>query len=94
MESWFLADMNSLKVYYGNGFQESALKGNPAVEQILKADVYSRLKRATRETKRGEYHKTKHAPDLLAKIEPSRVRTAAPNCERMFRIILEKLAEN
>ena len=94
MESWFLADIGALKAYYRDGFIESAVTGNPAVEEILNADVYARLKRATKETKRGEYHKTKHAADLLARIDPSRVRSAAPNCDRMFPIILEKLAEN
>ena len=94
MESWFLADTAALKAYYGDSFRENTVKGNPEVEKILKADVYSRLKRATKDTKRGEYHKTKHAPALLAAIDVSLVRAAAPNCERMFRIMLGKLAEN
>jgi Domain of unknown function (DUF4276) len=94
MESWFLADVAALKEYYSNGFQENAVKGNPEVEKILKTDVYSKLKRATKNVKRGEYDKTKHAPALLASIDVSLVRAAAPNCARMFRIILERLAEN
>jgi|SRR5215472_2913259 len=94
MESWFLADIDILKRYYGDGFQESALRGNPEVEKIRKDDVFSRLKKATKGTKRGEYHKTKHAPALLAAVDVSLVRSAAPNCERMFRIILKRLEEN
>ena len=94
MESWFLADVAALKVYYGDSFQENVVRGNPEVEKILRTDVYSRLKRATKNTKPGEYHKTKHAPALLAAIDVSLVRAAAPNCERMFRIMLGKLAEN
>jgi hypothetical protein len=80
--------------FYGKGFQEAPLRGNPNVEEIPKADVLSRLKKATKDTKRGEYHKTKHAPALLAVINVSRVRSAAPNCDRMFRIIRERLGEN
>ena len=94
MESWFLADIAALKAYYGDSFQENAVKGNPEVEKILKTDVYSKLKRATKNAKPGEYHKTKHAPALLAAIDVNLVRSAAPNCDRMFRIILGKLAEN
>jgi len=94
MESWFLPHIDGLKAIYGKGFQEAVLKGNPNVEEIHKADVLSRLKKATKDTKRGEYHKTKHAPYILAAIDVSLVRSAAPNCERMFRIILERLAEN
>jgi hypothetical protein len=40
----------------------------------------------------GEYHKTKHAPNLLAIIDPALVRNAAPNCDRMFRLILDALS--
>lgn len=94
MEAWFLADVATLKAYYGDGFQENAVTGNPEVEKILKADVYSKLKIATKNTKPGQYHKTKHAPALLAAIDVGLVRAAAPNCDRMFRIILGKLAES
>ena len=94
MESWFLADLAALRAYYGNSLQEEDLRGNPRVEDRPKEDVYYGLKSATQETKRGEYHKTKHAPSLLAAVEVSLVRAAAPNCDRMFRIILGKLAEN
>jgi hypothetical protein len=94
MESWFLADIAALKAYYGEGFQENAATGNPEVEKILKADVYSKLKSATKNTKPGQYHKTRHAPALLGAIDVNLVKAAAPNCERMFRMILGKLAEN
>ena len=94
MESWFLADIRSLKTFYGNGFKENALTGNPSVEEILKVDVYSKLKRATKDTKRGEYHKTKHAPALLSAVDVRLVRAAAPNCERLFRIMLGRLDES
>jgi hypothetical protein len=93
MESWFLADQEALRKYYGDGFQENALKGNPRVEQIPKTDVQSRLKAATKGTQKGEYHKTGHAPHLLAKIDPELVKSAAPNCKRLFDTLLAKLAE-
>jgi hypothetical protein len=90
MESWFLADVAALKDHYGKAFQESAVKGNPKVEEIPKIDVLSRLKKATN----GEYHKTKHASKLLATIDPAVVRQAAPNCERMFRALLKELSKD
>jgi hypothetical protein len=91
MESWLLVDIDALKRFYNGGFQESALKGNPNVEQIPKADVLTRLKKATSETKSGEYHKIKHAPKLLQEIDPVLVRRFAPNCDRRFRLILAAL---
>ena len=90
MESWFLADIDTLKRFYDGGFQENALAGNPKVEDIPKADVLSRLKRATRDTKSGEYQKN-HAFKLMERIDPSKVRNAAPHCDRMFKVILARL---
>ncbi len=93
MESWFLADPSALKKYYKDGFQASALKGDPQVEQIPKDDILSRLKAATKKTKKEEYHKTAHAPDLLASIDPELVQAAAPNCQRLFDTLRARLAE-
>ncbi len=93
MEAWFLADPESLSKYYRNGFRKDSLVGNPQVEQIPKADVYEKLKAATRGTQKREYHKTGHAPDLLARIDPELVKAAAPHCKRLFNALLTKLAE-
>jgi hypothetical protein len=84
MESWFLADVSALRKYFGKRFREAATTGNPKVEEIPKVDVISRLNAAAG----GEYHKVKDGTNLLARIDPSKLRTAAPNCERMFSTIL------
>ena len=93
MESWLLADPERLKEYYGLRFNDGVLRGNPNVEQIPKGDVEARLLAATRETRAGKYHKTAHAPHLLAKIRPDLVNAAAPNCKRLFDLLLKKLAD-
>ena len=92
MESWFHADKGALAQYYKKGFRKDALKPNPSVEEISKKDPIDGLNSATRETSKGKYHKTKHAPTLLELIEPGLVRKAAPNCERLFTAVLQKLA--
>ncbi len=84
MESWFLADRNALKKYYGQGFREKQLPGNPNVEQISKSDVDNGLKNATRDTRKKKYHKTQHAPDLLSSLDVDKVRCNAPSCDRLF----------
>ena len=93
MEAWFHADKGAVKNYYGDdAFNEGAMIANPRVEEISKKDLAKGLKEATKRTKKGEYHKTKHAPDLLATIAPGRVRGAAPNCKKLFDQVLAVLA--
>jgi hypothetical protein len=93
MESWFHADRDALEAYYKTGFRKAALKANPKVEEISKHDLIEGLKAATKDTSKGKYHKTKHAPALLQSIKPALVRKAAPNCERLFKVVLDKLEQ-
>lgn len=91
MEAWFLADIAALRRFYGQGFHEAALPGNPKVEEIPKQEVFSGLKKATRTSTKGAYHKTGHAPGLLAQIDPEQVKQAAPNCRRFFEAAMGRL---
>ena len=84
MESWFIADREALRNYYGNGLLENQLPANPNIEQIPKEDVLQRIETATSNTGKGKYHKTKHAPQILERIDPSKVQAVAPNCARFL----------
>jgi Domain of unknown function (DUF4276) len=92
MESWFHADKDALERFYRDGFKRQALAANPKVEEIAKRDLEEGLNAATRGTKKGKYHKGNHAPSLLEMISPQRVRDAAPNCQRLFKVILSALS--
>jgi uncharacterized protein DUF4276 len=81
MEAWFHADQDALASYYKLGFRKEALRPNPRVEEIHKQDLIAGLNAATKDTTKGRYHKTKHAPKLLELIAPTKVRHTAPNCE-------------
>lgn len=84
MESWFLADTETLASYFGQGFQASALPRNPNVEEIAKPVVLHALKAATRQTKtKGEYSKGGHSFEILARIDANKVRSASPYAERL-----------
>lgn len=92
MESWFLAEPNVLSTYYGQGFASGALPKRADVEAIPKVDVESALKRAVAGTKKRTYHKVAHGPDILERLNPDRVRSRAPHCDRLFETILEHLS--
>ncbi|HAO10044.1 MAG TPA: hypothetical protein DCQ51_02410 [Planktothrix sp. UBA8407] len=87
MESWLIADIDTLANYYGQGFNRNAIPRNNNVEEIPKAAIESTLRRATQRTKKGEYHKINHGPKILAMIDVSIVRENAPYCDRLFRRI-------
>jgi hypothetical protein len=92
MESWLIADIETLKKFYGSGFKESIIPKNPEVEKIDKKLLESCLKAATRHTKKGEYHKIQHASKLLALLEVDKVRQVAPHCDRLFTTLIQKMS--
>jgi hypothetical protein len=65
MESWFLADQETLSSYYGQGFIRNSLPHQKDIERIDKQRVLGALSHASRLTQKGTYHKTKHGFELL-----------------------------
>jgi hypothetical protein len=91
MESWFLADRDALSEYYKQGFLVKSLPGRPNIEEIAKRDVEQRLERATRHThQKGPYHKTRHGFELLANIDPAKVRAASGHARRLFEVLEQR----
>jgi DNA polymerase elongation subunit (family B) len=91
METWFLAEPDVLSTYFGKDFAVGALPRRADVEAIPKADVESALKRAVASTKMGRYHKVVHGSEILGRLNPDRVRSRAPHCDRLFETILKYL---
>jgi len=91
MESWFVADIDALENFYGNGFQRSAFPERINVEVIDKATLEHELKSATRDTRKGRYAKARHGPELLGRLDPDKVRRKAPHCERLFATLSGKI---
>ena len=85
MESWFLADPDTLESFYGQGFRRNALPANPNIEGVFKQDVFNGLGQATRDTKKSSYNKGAHSFDILAELDPAKVRGASPHAERLIR---------
>jgi len=91
MESWFMADVDALKEFYRSGFRTKRLPKRINIEEIPKPQVISSLERATCETQKGEYHKTRHGPKILKILDPAKVRSRSRHCERLFAVLEEKM---
>ncbi|HEU4884234.1 MAG TPA: DUF4276 family protein [Longimicrobium sp.] len=91
MESWFLADPQVLKEFYGSQFGTKQIPVRENVEEVHKKAVFTALRASTSKTQKGEYHKTQHAPLILEKLDPERVRARAPHCARLFASLAEAL---
>jgi hypothetical protein len=88
MEAWFLADKTALRAYYGQGFNEAAIRDRPNVEAIPKADVYKQLADATKATAHGKYTdraKGPHSFKILASLDPKKVAAASWHARRLLR---------
>lgn len=80
MEAWFLADREVLSAFYDGGFLANRLPGSATnIEIIPKDDLEPKLKHASRQTQKGEYHKTKHGFAILALLDPAKVGDASPH---------------
>ena len=87
MESWFLADADTLDSFYDRGFRRQALPPNPYIEQIPKQDVLNGLARATRDTRKGPYKKGARSFEILVMLDPAKVRNASPQADRFIRAL-------
>ena len=83
LETWFLADRDALRGYFGAQFRENALKQWPQLESVSKAAVLDALKRATANC-RTPYAKGKVSFDLLGRVDPACVEAACPHARALL----------
>ena len=84
METWIVADPDALSRYYGRSFNSNVLPKGENLEREPRADVERVLNQATDRTRKGRYHKIRHASDLLKQIDVGRVKARCPHCARLF----------
>ena len=92
MEAWIVADPPALAKYYGQGFRLAALSKTQNLEDVSKQDLERSLRQATQDTRKGRYHKIKHASDLLKRIDVSAVTARCGHCKRLFDVLGKILA--
>jgi hypothetical protein len=91
MEAWLVADPSSMAGYYGRGFRVRDLPQDVNVERVSPKDIQIALVGATRGTSKGTYHKTKHAPEILSRLNPDEVRRKAHHFDRLVQILEARL---
>lgn len=90
METWIVADRDTLRQHYGSSLQESALPSLISLEQGNQQDIQEGLKRATRNCSNA-YQKGKRSFEILGKLEPETMESHLPAFQRAKRILNEKL---
>jgi hypothetical protein len=87
MEAWFHADQEAVARYYIREFRADALSKRPDIENIPKAELEGRLKSATKDCQKGEYSKGQHSFQILALIDPAKVKAASPRAQRLLDVL-------
>ena len=85
MEAWIVADVDALKIFYGQDFSVNFLPKRNNLEEEPKTDIYNKLKQATKPTQKGEYAKIKHASKLLLIIDSGKVEKCCPRFKEFTR---------
>jgi hypothetical protein len=83
METWFLADRDLLRRYFGESLRESHLRQWPALEAVPKRTVFEALDKATAGC-RKPYAKGKVSYELLGQLDPGKVETASPHAKMLL----------
>lgn len=89
MESWFLADTSALQLFFGKGFKLPSKRDD--IENIPKQDVLGGLEAASRNSRRGKYHKGHHSFAILAQIDPEKVTACSGFANRLVDTLKELL---
>jgi hypothetical protein len=83
METWFLADRDMLRRYFGNSLRENHLRPWPALEAVPKSTVLDALAKATAGCQRP-YTKGKVSYELLSELSPQMVEAACPHSKTLL----------
>lgn len=90
MESWIVADRETLKKHYGHKLQENALPPTHNLEVRARGDVHARLEHATRDCSNA-YKKGKRSFVLVGELNPYVLEPLLDSFKRAKRILDAKL---
>lgn len=83
METWFLADRDLLRSYFGASLRENHLRQWRDLEAVPKLTVLDALEKSTAGCQR-HYAKGKVSYELLGKLNPAQVEAACPHAKALL----------
>ena len=83
METWFLADRDALRGFFGPQLNENNFREWPDLEEVPKDTVLNALERATLNCQKP-YSKGRVSFELLGRIDPQRVAADCPHAGRLL----------
>lgn len=90
MESWIVADRETLKKHYGHKLQENALPPTNNLESRGRSEVHDRLAHATRDCSNA-YEKGKRSFLVVGELNPAALEPLLPSFARTKRILDARL---
>ena len=89
METWLLADPDTLRAYFGSKFKADKIPAWKDLEAQSKTVVFEVLDKATAECDKP-YKKGKVSFEILGKTNPHKVKEKCPNAKRLLDFLAEK----
>lgn len=90
MESWIVADRETLRKHYGHKLQENGLPPTNNLESRSRSDVLDKLAHATRECSNA-YQKGKRSFVVVGELNPTALEPLLPSFARANRILNDQL---
>lgn len=90
METWIVADRETLRAHYRHELQENALPSIIDLEKRSRQEVHDKLKNATRNCSNA-YQKGKRSFEVVGKLDPSVLTKLLPSFNRAMRVLHQKL---
>ncbi len=90
METWFLADIEALRAYFGNNLKPDKIPAWTDLESVRKKVVFETLDRATAQCGEKRYAKGKISFELLSSINPQKVADKCPHGKRLLDFLFQK----
>lgn len=90
METWVVADRETLKRYYRHELQENALPPVNELEKRTRHELHDALKHATRNCANA-YRKGKRSFEVVGELDPDVLTKLLPSFKRAIRVLHQKL---